>query len=242
MFDLTRFTLSDMSACCSALRRIGAGAGSMEEVAQRIVRYLYGNLIQKQSGETSCALVRFFKTQPFGDLPPDLQKFARTMLNSEITNSTMKCLVLLGTAGDKPEWNSRMSSVGHQAIPLPSESVVTQFPMISQLIQQFGLEVSAVIKTDPTLLVDLEQKAYHVFRVSEAIGNPNVPAQEDFVIPWRIRSVLGFGGILHTGNFFAIILFSKIPIPQETAEMFRTLALSVKVAILPFEGNVIFSG
>jgi hypothetical protein len=47
---------------------------------------------------------------------------------------------------------------------------------------------------------------------------------------------LGFGGMLPSGNLFVVILFSKVYIPRETADMFRPLSLSVRLAVLPFEG------
>jgi hypothetical protein len=151
----------------------------------------------------------------------------------------MKCLVLLASAGMNPKWNSRKDSGKHQAIPLPSEQFVEQFPMVRQLVQQLGLEVNSILQPDPAVLMDLAEKAYNVFYVPEAIGSQYVPVQEEFVIPFGIRSVLGFGGILPSGNLFAIIMFSRVRIEPDTAEMFKTLALSAKVAILPFVGKPI---
>ena len=43
----------------------------------------------------------------------------------------------------------------------------------------------------------------------EAAGSPYIPAQEDFVQPVGIRSVLGFGGMLPGGDIFVVILFSR---------------------------------
>jgi hypothetical protein len=241
MYDLTRFTLRDMTECGAALRKLGLGAECFEEVAGRIVHFLYSHLGDKETGEQSCVLVRFFKTQPFAELTPELRDFARKMLAGEPESPAMRCLTLLATAGVTPEWNTRSSSAGHQAIPLASEKLVAQAPMISRLIQQFGLEISAVLKPDPTLLVDLSQKTYNVFHVMEAAGSPYVPAQDEFVIPYGVRSVLGFGGMLPTMNLFAVILFSRVPIPRETADLFKTLSLSAKIAVLPFSSGRIFT-
>jgi len=36
-------------------------------------------------------------------------------------------------------------------------------------------------------------------------------------------------------------MFSKVPVPKQTADMFRSLALSVKIAVLPFDGKTIFT-
>ena len=44
-----------------------------------------------------------------------------------------------------------------------------------------------------------------------------------------------------SGELFATILFSRTPIPREVADLFKTLALNVKVALLPFVGTRIFS-
>jgi len=237
MYDLTSFQLSDMTKCGARLRRLSEGVSGMLEVADRTTRFLYDSLRQGDSRETSCALVRFFKTHRYDALSPDLKRFAQEMLGHPPPSSSMPCLTLLATSGDEPSWNSPIESLGHRAIPLVSESMVAQSPMISQLIQQLGFDVTSVLQPDPNLLVDLEQKTYNVFHVPRAEGSPYVPAQTEFVTRYGIESVLGFGGMLPTGELFAIILFSKVAIPRETAEMFRSLALNVKVAILPFAGS-----
>ena len=60
--------------------------------------------------------------------------------------------------------------------------------------------------------------------------------------PFGVRSVLGFGGMLPTGNLFSVIMFSKTDISRATAEVFRTIALKIKTAILPFEEIAVFQG
>ncbi len=241
MYDLTRFTLGDMAECGAILRKLGAEAPSMEVVADRIVRHLYDHLRDKQTGTRACALVRCFKTSAYATLDADLQAYVRRLFGPQPVVPALKCLTLLATAGVEPQWNARHASVGHRAIPLPSAAIVAASPMLSQLMHQFGLEVSALLEPDPKLLVDLEQKTYNVFHVTEAVGSPYVPAQQDFVRPYGIRSVLGFGGLLPSGDLFAVILFARVPIPRETADLFKALALSTKLALLPFAGETIFA-
>jgi hypothetical protein len=113
--------------------------------------------------------------------------------------------------------------------------------MVRQLVQQLGLEVNTVLQPDPEVLVDLVQKTYNVFYIPEALGSPYVTVQQEFVVPFNVRAVLGCGGILPSGNLFAIIIFSKDHFPREIADLFKTVALSVKVAVLPFDGKVIFA-
>ncbi|HEY9902446.1 MAG TPA: sensor histidine kinase, partial [Candidatus Sericytochromatia bacterium] len=205
------------------------------------MRYLYENFCTKPTGEKSCALVRLFKTHPYEDLEVELAEYARSMLDHYPPLPAMKCMTLLATVGEQTEWNSRHRSVGHKAIPLASESVVAQIPMISQLIRQLGLDIKTVINPGPDLLVEIEQRKYNVFYVPEAIGNPYIPAQKSFVIPFGIKSVLGFGGLLPSGNLFAIIMFLKVQIPHSTAQMFSTLALNVKTALLRFDRGSVFA-
>lgn len=237
-YDMMDFTIHDMTECGKALRKMGEGVQSMEEASDRIVRHLYDTLIDGQTGMRACSLVRFFKTHNYEGLDNELQGFASNMLGvlgEKQALPEMKCLILLSTAGEKPEWNSRRNSTGHKAIPLPSEEIVHQIPMIRNLIKQLGLSVSTVIKPDPKILLDISQKTYNVFHVPEALGSPYITAQKEFVIPYGIKSVLGFGGILPSGDIFAIIMFLKISVSKEVAELFKTLALNIKIAVLPFE-------
>jgi hypothetical protein len=239
MYDLTTFTKDDMCRCAVQLRNLDERSQSMEETAERVVRYLYENLIDRRTGEKACTLVRFFKTHPYGDLSEDLQEAARSILKGRSVFRATKCLTLLATAGDEPYWNARQESTGHQAIPLIDQDFVYRAPMILQLIQQFGLEVNAVIETSPTLIT-APHKAFNVFHVPEAVGSPHIPAQTQFVLPYRVQSVLGFGGMLPSGNLFAVILFSKAFIPLKTANHFRWISAYVRIAIESFDRGHVF--
>jgi hypothetical protein len=76
--------------------------------------------------------------------------------------------------------------------------------------------------------------------VPDAVGSPFVPAQ-DFVVENRIRSALGFGGILFSGDFFAVVLFSTVAVSADVADRARILSLAVRVALMPF-GSRVFDG
>jgi hypothetical protein len=239
--DLARFTLGDMTRCGVELRKIGLEASSMEEVADRTVRYLYQRLRDSSLEAPACALVRLFVTMPYDELESAQQEFARSVLGRAPDSPEMKCLTLLATAGDEEAWNSRHTSVGHSALPLPGEDAIARSPMIAQLIRQLGVQLDALVGSDERLMIDSEQHSFNVFYVPEAQGSPYIPAQREFVLPYGIRSVLGFGGLLPSGDLFATILFARTPIPREVADLFKTLALNVKVALLPFVGRRVFA-
>ena len=84
----------------------------------------------------------------------------------------------------------------------------------------------------------MEQKSYNIFYVPEARDCPHVPAQKEFVLPYGIKSVLGFGGLFPTGDIFVVIIFSNVAVSKEAVGLFRPLALSVKLALLPYEDEV----
>ncbi|MBD2092431.1 hypothetical protein H6F67_21515 [Microcoleus sp. FACHB-1515] len=242
MYDLTSFSNSQMQSCAIALRNMDANAQSMEEVANRMVRYLYEQLVNPETGEPACALVRFFRTYSYRDLNGDLQEYARDLIGGRSIPLGTKCLTLLATAGDEPHWNSRHESSGHKAIPLIDKDFIDRAPMISQLIQQFGLEISTVLEPTPEVLVDLERTTFNVFYIPEALGSAYIPAQKDFVIPYGIRSILGFGGMLPSGNLFAIILFAKVSIPRDTANLFKWISAYGRIAAAAFDKKAVFTG
>ncbi len=106
--------------------------------------------------------------------------------------------------------------------------------MISQLISDLGLRVSDVIEPPKDLFIGNSEEDYNIFLVPDAVGSAVIPAQTEFVIPHKIRSVLGFGGMMHTGDMFAVILFSKVKIRRSTADMFRCIALATNLAVMRF--------
>ncbi|MDQ6718831.1 MAG: hypothetical protein M3Z17_10875 [Gemmatimonadota bacterium] len=241
MYDLDNFSLTDMTRCGIDLRRMGKDASSAEEAAVRIVKYLHQSLGIGGRDESACALVRFYLTVPYLTLPQELQEFADKLVGTRDHAATMKCLTLLATAGELPEWNSREKSAGHKALPLLSEESISRSPMISQLIRQLGIPVAHLLGDRPDLVIDQAQHTFNVFHVPDALGSQHIPAQADFVVPFGIKSVIGFGGMLPNGEMFSIILFSKSHIPRERAQLFNTLALNAKLAIMPFDESQIFA-
>ncbi|OGS21102.1 MAG: hypothetical protein A2252_05565 [Elusimicrobia bacterium RIFOXYA2_FULL_39_19] len=238
MYSFNNFTLKEMTETGIALRGFGNNASSMEEAAGTVINYFYNNFKDPITGSNEIALVRFFKTHPYNELNQGLQLSARSIIKKEPEAQNMKCLTLLATAGENPDWLSRANSVSHKAIPLVSEKFVLEFPMISNLITQLGLEINQIVNPSPEIILDIQKIKYNVFCVPDAVTSPLIPAKDNFVIPYGVKSVIGFGGILPSGSFYVIIIFSKTKIDKELAGLFKTLSLDVKLSILPLEYNV----
>ena len=239
-YDLSKFDLGDMLKCSLRLRETAAGAPTLETSAQRICRFLYDEL-HGPDKHRACALVRCYKTHAFTGLDSDLQNFARRILSGEPVNPSMKCLTLMATVGESASWNSRHLSRGHRAIPLPSPEIIEKAPMISQLIKDLGLEITTLLDSSEEIVRELAGKRHGVFHVENALGSPYIPAQDEFVDRYGIQSVVGFGGMLPSGDLFAIILFSTVHVSASSADRFKSLALDVKGAFSRFGDGNIFS-
>lgn len=239
-YDLSRFDLGDMLKSSLRLREAAADAPTLEASAQRVCRFFYDEL-RGPDKQRACALVRCYKTHPFGLLEPELQQFARGLMENETPRPTMKCLTLMATVGQTAAWNSRFLSQSHRCVPLPSPEIVEKAPMISQLIKELGLELTSVLQPSPDVVKELAGKRHGVFHVEDAAGSPYIPAQQEFVERYGIRSVLGFGGVIGTGDLFAVILFSTVHVSPSAADRFRSLALDVKSSFNKFSQNNVFN-
>lgn len=239
-WNLSDFRFGDMMDCRGRIRDLLADdPPTLEDAAERVVEFFYRELVDEH-GRPACALVRLFKTHPYRDLPGGLQAAVRAATPAASSMPDLRCLTLIATRGDEPAWNSRLTSRGHRAIPLMSVEMVQQAPMIAQLITQLGLPIANVVRPSRSLLLDQEQTTHNVFFVPRALGSPHIVAQEEFVVRCGIESVLGFGGLLASGDLFAVILFSKVPISPDAADQFRVVGLNLKIAILPFSRKMVF--
>jgi hypothetical protein len=61
-YCLATLGLSDMTRLGAALRGLGAGATSMEQVAERVVGLFYNDLTETSNDAPACVLVRFYTT------------------------------------------------------------------------------------------------------------------------------------------------------------------------------------
>ena len=227
-----RLTKEDLDALRKDLTGLARSGRSLESISRALVGHLRTTL-KDENGEPALALVRFFKTHVYSDLPPDLQQFADRWIPEEDRPEWLRCLTLLATDGDEPRWRNRRESAGHQAVPLLSEEMVLGAPMIAQMIREFGLSISEVVNPAPDLIVQ-STATYGIFHIPEAQESPYIPDQADFVKPYGIHSVLGFGGLLPNADLWTIIMFSRLPISKETAASFRRIASGLTVTLIPF--------
>ncbi len=234
MYNFHNFTLQEMTRCGREIEQLCKGSANLEEASTRISRFFFNHFLDPISGETSCVLSRCFCVREYETLQGAVREAADMMGDDAAFSPSTKFLTLMGTTGLEPQWCDWKDSQGHKAIPLASEEFVAGIPMISELIRQFGFEISRLVSPQPDTFLTIEENPFSVFFIKEAQGSPYIPAQDHFVIPYGVQSVLGFGSMLPTGNIFITLLFSRTAIPPETARLFNNIALSIKLAIIPF--------
>ena len=230
MIELGRFDVGDLEALADAVRGFSADAASMEQVGQRIVEHLHRELVF--DGAPAVVLARLYRSMYVEDLDDELRRFAERTA-TEPLKPDASCLVLVATAGEEEGWNDRRQSQGHAAIPLEDPAAIERSPMVAALFRDLGFDMEVVLSPRPY------QQLHHdrgrgVFYVADAGGNRAIPAQEEFVRPYGVKSVVGVGGFLPSGDLFALIMFLRAEVPRSVAEMFTTVGLSVKATLTPY--------
>jgi PAS domain S-box-containing protein len=215
----------------------------MESAARNVVRLLFRELGDNQN-RTACVLVRLFVTRPLDKLPEPLRRQALDRLGGPDGQGglALPCLTLLASTGIETAWNDRRDSVDHEVIPIAGPGALGRAPIIARLIDQLGLEVDVLGRPDHHTIDEIEPHSYPIFHIEDAEGSPFLPAQEGFVRPYGVRSVLSFGGVLPGASLYAVLLFCRIPVSAQVAGLFRPLSLCVKLALLPFAQGPIFDG
>lgn len=208
--------------------KVGEPEGLVEELRARLractsveeaCTLLCGELCERcRAGageERSLVLSRIYLSLPFSALDPGSAAFAREKFGVSPAPGDL-FLTLVGTRGDHPDWCDRKSSKGHRAIPLNRQTVTT-VPMLARCFQQIGFDLELVLKAERGIHLDGVSSAFGLFHVEEALGSPFVPAQDEFVQPRGVRSVVGCGTMLPNGAVSIWIGFSRHAVAQGAA-------------------------
>jgi serine phosphatase RsbU (regulator of sigma subunit) len=225
--NLVDFDVGPMVRLVSELRALALTATSVESFAQRLCELLRDTFVHE--GKEQTALVRFYGTAALGALPEAERAYAGSRRLP--LEDTTTCLTLLGTAGVEPPWNDRRNSVAHRVVPLVDADHVATMPMIAALLLQLGIDVEALAAGQPDVVVKSADGSCRIFHVEQASGSPLIPDQ-DFVAAHGIECSIGFGGSLPTGEVFAVVMFCNVAVALASAELFETVALSIRLATL----------
>jgi hypothetical protein len=245
--DLLHFGRDERRHLQLGLAQATSRAATMEDAAATICRMLHEELeAELPDGRTkACVLVRCFKTHPFGLLAPELRQAAEARLPDGVRPTPeMRCMTLLASYGDRPEWCSRHTSRRFKATPIAHGSLA-RMPMWRSLFQQCGMPIPGAVPaadaSGEAQFVDRSHQSYKVFCVEQARGSASVPDQEEFVEPYQVASVIGFGGELRRGDVYAMLLFTRVPVTREIASQVNAIALGVTSTLFRFDETAVFA-
>ncbi|HEY0485804.1 MAG TPA: GAF domain-containing SpoIIE family protein phosphatase [Mycobacteriales bacterium] len=238
--EVPAWGLSEVVAYCTGVRQAAAGAAVMEDAATRIVRYLR-RVFCTTEGRPAFVLAQLYNTAPWEDLPADLAAAVHPVGSPGPEPAGTRSLVLLASDGAPPEWRDRRRAPAHHPVLLAGAETVRDTPRVAALVRELGIDAGTFVHGPGADAADQTGSAFGVFHLEDARYTGLVP-DGGFVARHGIGSVVGFGGILPTGNVFSVVLYSRVPIGTAAAEMLRTIGVSVKLALLPYVTEPMFTG
>ena len=230
----SRLTLSDVSQLGLSLRHIAVSATSVCDRAQGIAHLLYESFRGSGEGEPVCPLVRVFETVPSATLNHADRAYLaqQEAVLGEARGETV--LQLIGSYGLHPGWCDPALSSRYRCVSVNETTFVSQYPMLSLLMESVRTSPSGRIIPSPGIggYVDaVMTPGLQILYVPDARKSPYVPAQSEFVEPYQIRSVIGFGGEFQNGECFFVVMFSREVIPQSVLPLIRILSLNIRLGL-----------
>ncbi|MFF9087818.1 SpoIIE family protein phosphatase [Streptomyces sp. NPDC014991] len=195
------------------MRKAVSGAPSPDAAAQTVADFFYDSLVDGRESR-ACPAVGVFLAGPWnavtaapaGEGPP--AEHARR-------------LTLAGFRGPYVPWPGAEGS-GPLRMPVPSSGGAHETPSVHRLLERLGVTTG---EADGAVPPASDVEVVHV-------SGSRVDGLEELLPGQGVRSALAFGGTLSPGEWFAVVLFSRVPLPAEAATLFRTVTGSTRLALL----------
>lgn len=225
MLNFKTSTEEDFIAFARSVAEEVDGYPSHEAISQHLTQRLYEAM---QDGDGPILqLVRVYRLCKYDELPYDLKQSADPQAPFR--------MVLTGTYGVESAWRDRGKSQSHKLIPVEPGTVRTNLPMFEYLlVGSMGVDLDVLYQThDP---IEATQTSISgLVHIEDAFDSRYIPAQKNFVRPYGIESLVGFGGLLAGVNreltLYAMLAFSRQHIDEIGAANFQ--------AMQPFVGTML---
>lgn len=199
-----------------------------EELAQAFIDIIY-EYFQK-----SLVLLRLFSSVPYSALSTEdrqlVDKKANDSGTAHLYNDRTPILTLLGTRGQKSDWNVRPKSQGFRCIPLVSSAYVASLSMLSMQFRKMNFDFGLFDTWDTTIVAKGRADGYPgMLYINDAgidkdeQGRMIVPRQE-FVAENNVKTVVGFGdGYSNHPTIAALFAFTNETLSESTVKPFASL-------------------
>ena len=143
--------------------------------------------------------------------------------------------VVLGTTGREPQWNQRLTSEGHLAIPLLDRAFVQGIPMIAKLLADLEADLANLDSGMPIASRKLLGGQNATFYVPDArtmvdSQGRSVISATPFVTRYGVRGVFGMGGAYLDGSLAVAVIFTNEVLERLTVDKFPSLIGNFKMA------------
>lgn len=198
MLDFVNSTAEDYSQFARYLWLESQNFSSHEQTSRFIVESLFQEFTTPE-GDPLLALARIFRWTPVDELPDDLRAICPPGEKS--------VMALTGTCGLEDAWWDRRKSANHRVIPVGKIASHGQLPMFEDILAQMGIDLPYLRETGD--LGVMSGRHYQgVFYIQDASSSPAILDQRNFVKPYGIKSLLGFGGFIAHPNHESMYLLS----------------------------------
>ena len=232
--NIKKLTLTKVFELSQFIKDKCKDISTLEDSAQELVKIMCQSLVT-DNGQSAIVLSRFFKSCSYSDLPDDIKGYIKQKEGRNRISPQDKYLTLLGTWGDLEEWRNREKSKNHKAFSINDKDMFYKIPMLSAVISQIGFKMPTTIEPYEKIIVDKQDIDYGVFYVEEAKDSKFIHTQSEFVVPFGVKSIFGFGGNYASTNFYAVIVFCREHISEDIVRLFLSLNPVIKLLTLRHE-------
>ncbi|MGW0425228.1 ATP-binding SpoIIE family protein phosphatase [Streptomyces sp. NPDC003015] len=216
-FDLSAFGLSETARCSALLRAAAGGAPSPDSAAQIVADFFYDKLVDGHDGR-ACPAVGVFLAGPWNAVTT-----APAAAGARAEHA--RRLTLAGFGGADVRWPGAKGS-GPLHVPLPSSGADGETLWVHRLLERLGV---APREADGAVPPEGDVEVVHLSG-SQVDG---LEERLEELLPGQdVRCALAFGGTLSPGEGFAVVLFSRVPLPAEVTKLFRTVTAGTRLALL----------
>ncbi len=225
---LEQASWADVEALRNEVMSTGASS-SVENTAAQFTK----NLVDRFE---SVVLARLFLVLPFSKLDAAATSGLQQKFGSDPRlKPTTPVLTLLGTTGREPQWNQRLTSEGHLAIPLLDRAFVQGIPMIAKLLADLEADLANLDSGMPIASRKLLGGQNATFYVPDArtmvdSQGRSVISATPFVTRYGVRGVFGMGGAYLDGSLAVAVIFTNEVLERLTVDKFPSLIGNFKMA------------
>lgn len=224
--SLAEASWSDISALRDELINTPK-SGSVEGAATRFTKLFSAHF-------ESVVLARLFVVMPMEQLDAAARDFiARKFGGEGRLKPSTPVLALLGTSGREEEWNDRLRSSGHLAIPLVDRAFVQGIPMIARLLADLEANLSNLDSGLPIAsrrLLGGQNATFFVPDAREMVDAEGraIISASPFVTRYSVRGVFGMGGAYMDGSLAVALVFTDEVLDRVNVDRFPSLISNFK--------------